>query len=109
IFVAESKKQDLTKFVRLALEVMDLLSQRTEQGLVFHTDARLRPDGEKGLLVNTLKAFETYYLQRARLWEIQALTRTRVIAGDAALGVQFQALAARLTDFRAPVAGLTAY
>jgi len=23
-------------------------------GMVFHTDARLRPDGEKGLLVNTL-------------------------------------------------------
>ena len=36
------------------VEVMDLLSARTEQGVVFRTDARLRPDGEKGLLVNTL-------------------------------------------------------
>ena len=31
----------------------------------------------KGLLVNTLDAYEEYYRQRAQLWEIQALTRTR--------------------------------
>ena len=65
---------------------MDLLSSRTEQGVVFHTDARLRPDGEKGLLVNTLDAYEEYYRRRAQLWEIQALTRTRPVAGDSKLG-----------------------
>jgi glutamate-ammonia-ligase adenylyltransferase len=66
---------------------------------LFHTDARLRPDGEKGLLVNTLAAYEEYYRKRAQLWEIQALTRTRPVAGDLKLGDQFQKLAARLTDF----------
>ena len=84
---------------RLAVEVMELLSRRTEQGMVFHTDARLRPDGEKGLLVNTLAAYEEYYRQRAQLWEIQTLTRTRPVAGDLKLGEQFQKLAATLTDF----------
>ena len=73
---------------------MDLLSSRTEPGLVFHTDARLRPDGEKGLLVNTLAAYEEYYRQRAQLWEIQSLTRTRPVAGDLKLGERFQQLAA---------------
>jgi glutamate-ammonia-ligase adenylyltransferase len=66
---------------------------------VFHTDARLRPDGEKGLLVNTLAAYGNYYRQRAQLWEIQALTRTRPVAGNLALGEKFQKLAAMLTDF----------
>jgi glutamate-ammonia-ligase adenylyltransferase len=66
---------------------------------VFHTDARLRPDGEKGLLVNTLAAYEEYYRQRAQLWEIQALTRTRPVAGNLALGEKFQKLAAVLTNF----------
>jgi glutamate-ammonia-ligase adenylyltransferase len=66
---------------------------------VFHTDARLRPDGEKGLLVNTLAAYEEYYRGRAQLWEIQALTRTRPVAGDLKLGEQFQRLAAALTNF----------
>ena len=100
VFVAEPKVKGLAKLQRLAVEVMDLMSRRTEQGIVFNTDARLRPDGEKGLLINTLDAYEEYYRRRAQLWEIQALTRTRPVAGDFKLGDRFQKLAARLTDFR---------
>src|SRR5208282_2198590 len=99
LFVTDVKAKELSKLQRLAVEVKDLLSRRTEQGMVFHTDARLRPDGEKGLLVNTLAAYEEYYRQRAQLWEIQALTRTRPVAGNLAVGEKFQGLAARLTDF----------
>jgi glutamate-ammonia-ligase adenylyltransferase len=109
LFVAEPKTKQLRPLVKLAQEVMDLVSSRTEQGLVFHMDARLRPDGEKGLLVNSLKAYEEYYRQRALLWEIQSLTRTRHIAGDAGTGKAFQQLAARLSDFRRPLEGLSAY
>jgi len=100
VFVADSKTKGLAKYQRLAVELMDLLSRRTEQGIVFNTDARLRPDGEKGLLVNTLAAYEEYYRNRAQLWEIQSLTRTRPVAGDLKLGESFQKLAAKLTDFR---------
>jgi [glutamine synthetase] adenylyltransferase / [glutamine synthetase]-adenylyl-L-tyrosine phosphorylase len=89
--------------------VMDLLSRRTEQGMVFHTDARLRPDGEKGLLVNTLSAYDDYYRHRAQLWEIQSLTRTRIVAGDLKLGQQFQKLAAALTNFPRPSQPLAAF
>ena len=48
LFVTDAKAKELPKLQRLAVEVMDLMSRRTEQGMVFHTDARLRPDGEKG-------------------------------------------------------------
>jgi glutamate-ammonia-ligase adenylyltransferase len=99
LFVTDAPTKELPKLQRLAVEVMELLSRRTEQGVVFHTDARLRPDGEKGLLVNTLAAYEEYYRQRAQLWEIQALTRTRPVAGNLALGEKFQKLAAVLTNF----------
>jgi glutamate-ammonia-ligase adenylyltransferase len=99
LFVTDAKAKELPKLQRLAVNMMELLSRRTEQGMVFHTDARLRPDGEKGLLVNTLAAYEEYYRQRAQLWEIQALTRTRPVAGNLALGEKFQGLVARLTDF----------
>jgi glutamate-ammonia-ligase adenylyltransferase len=81
---------------------MELLSARTEWGTVFQTDARLRPDGEKGLLVNTLEACEEYYRRRAGLWEIQALTRVRPVAGNLETGARFQRLAAELTNFTAP-------
>lgn len=99
VFVAPPGARNLARLQQLAVAVLELISRRTERGLVFHTDTRLRPDGEKGLLVNTLDAFEAYYRRRARLWEIQALTRTRPVAGDLALGRAFQEFAARLTNF----------
>jgi glutamate-ammonia-ligase adenylyltransferase len=109
VFVAGSRARNLPALGRLALEVLDLVSARTEQGMVFRTDARLRPDGEKGLLVNTLSAYEEYYRQRAQLWEIQSLTRTRPVAGDLKSGAQFQKLAAMLASFRQPSLPLAAY
>ncbi len=99
VFVTAAGAKGLPKLQKFAARVMELLSRRTERGLVCETDARLRPDGEKGLLVNTLAAYEEYYRQRAQLWEIQALTRTRPVAGDFELGEKFQKLAGELTDF----------
>jgi len=102
LFVADAGADKLPRLQRLAAELMELLSARTEPGAVFHLDARLRPDGEKGLLVNTLGACEEYYRRRAQLWEIQALTRVRPVAGDLELGARFERLAAALTNFSAP-------
>jgi glutamate-ammonia-ligase adenylyltransferase len=99
IFVAETRSAGLTRAQKLAAELMDLISRRTEHGQLFALDARLRPDGEKGLLVNTLAAYEDYYRQRAQLWEIQALTRTRPVAGEMEVGNEFQKIAMQLTDF----------
>jgi [glutamine synthetase] adenylyltransferase / [glutamine synthetase]-adenylyl-L-tyrosine phosphorylase len=99
IFVAEPGAKQLPKLQKLAIEVMDLLSTPTEHGLAFITDARLRPDGEKGLLVNALDAYEEYYRQRAQLWEIQALTRVRPVAGEPRLGEQFVKMTEQFTNF----------
>jgi [glutamine synthetase] adenylyltransferase / [glutamine synthetase]-adenylyl-L-tyrosine phosphorylase len=102
IFVARAKAKNLPTLQKYANEVMDLLSKQTENGMVFETDARLRPDGEKGLLVNTLDAYEEYYRKRAALWEIQSLTRIRPVAGDTEIGDKFQELATSLADFSRP-------
>ena len=99
LFVAPAGAKNLPACQALAAAVMDLLSRATELGYVFRVDTRLRPDGEKGLLVNTLDACEDYYRRRAALWEIQALTRVRPIAGDMTLGAQFQQLAGALANF----------
>jgi glutamate-ammonia-ligase adenylyltransferase len=109
VFVADSKVKNLSELQRVAAEVMELFSRRTEEGIVFHIDARLRPDGEKGLLVNTLAAYEEYYRKRAQLWEIQVLTRSRPVAGDLALGEKFQKLAALLANFSKPSRPLAAF
>jgi glutamate-ammonia-ligase adenylyltransferase len=109
IFVTDDKTKNLRKLQQVAIDVMDLLSARTELGIVFQTDARLRPDGEKGLLVNTLAAYEEYYRKRAQLWELQALSRNRPVAGDPKLGERFQQLAAALTNFSKPNLPIAAY
>jgi glutamate-ammonia-ligase adenylyltransferase len=108
-FVAPDRVRELPKQQKLAAELMELLSTPTEFGVAFVTDARLRPDGEKGLLVNTIQANGEYYERRAALWEIQSLTRTRFVAGDAKVGKEFQAMALTLTNFskRPPVAAFT--
>ncbi|MFN0069146.1 MAG: hypothetical protein ACKVYV_16110, partial [Limisphaerales bacterium] len=110
MFVApDAAKKNLPRLQPLAVAVLDLLSTRTEAGAPFVTDTRLRPDGEKGLLVNTLAAHEDYYRRRAQLWEIQSLTRARAVAGDAATGEKFARLAAALTDFRQRPEGVAAW
>lgn len=109
IFVADNKARNLASLQKLAAEVMELLSERTEHGTTFETDARLRPDGTKGLLVNTLKAYEDYYRNRAQLWEIQALTRIRPVAGNTIVGDAFKQLAADLTNFSKPPSPLAAF
>ncbi|MEY2408231.1 MAG: [glutamine synthetase] adenylyltransferase / [glutamine synthetase]-adenylyl-L-tyrosine [Verrucomicrobiota bacterium] len=108
LFVAENAtRTKLPRLQKLAVGIMEMLSSPSEFGVAFVTDARLRPDGEKGLLVNTLAAYESYYRVRARLWEIQALTRVRAVAGNAVVGQNFERLAAELSDFR-PLAGVRA-
>jgi glutamate-ammonia-ligase adenylyltransferase len=67
--------------VRAAQHLTVAMAQTTGEGSIWTLDARLRPDGEKGSLSSSLTAYETYYQTRAQLWEAQALTRARPIAG----------------------------
>jgi [glutamine synthetase] adenylyltransferase / [glutamine synthetase]-adenylyl-L-tyrosine phosphorylase len=56
-------------------------------------DAGLRPEGRQGPLVRTLAAYRAYYQRWSAPWEAQALLRAEPVAGDAALGGAFMAMA----------------
>jgi len=109
MFVAPPQAKNMAELQHFAVDVMELLSSQTELGVAFATDALLRPDGEKGLLVNTLPAYEDYYRHRAQLWELQAISRTRVIAGPAQLGQRFEEFVRAVTDFRQAPSRVAAY
>ena len=109
IFVADSNVKNLAALQKLAVELIDLLSSRTEHGVTFDADARLRPDGEKGLLVNTLDGYADYYKKRAMLWEIQSLSRFRAVTGNAATIKSFAQMARQATDFSTPRHDIAAY
>ncbi|SDK16121.1 glutamate-ammonia-ligase adenylyltransferase [Methylophilus rhizosphaerae] len=62
----------------------------TNAGLLYETDLQLRPDGSSGLLVSSIHAFGDYQRNKAWVWEHQAITRARFVAGDALVGEQFE-------------------
>jgi glutamate-ammonia-ligase adenylyltransferase len=92
--------------IRAAQHLMVAMAQTTAEGSIWTLDARLRPDGEKGILSCSLTAYETYYQTRAQLWEAQALTRARPIAGP--LQNEFMDLAKRVWGIAAQRADLFA-
>ena len=79
-------------YTRLAQRTNTWLSSQTSAGILFETDLRLRPNGDAGLLANSVESFRDYELQHAWVWEHQALTRARFVAGDAAVGERFEAI-----------------
>jgi glutamate-ammonia-ligase adenylyltransferase len=78
---------------RAARALLATLSEPTEDGIVFRTDANLRPEGRQGPLTRTLASYRAYYDDWARTWEFQALVKARPVAGDLELGARFMAVA----------------
>ena len=78
-----------TFYARLTQRLIHVLTTMTSQGALYEVDPRLRPDGSKGVLVNTLDGLGEYMRDKAWTWEHQALVRARAVAGDPALGQRF--------------------
>jgi len=79
-----------TFFTRLGQRMIHIMTAQTTLGALYEVDMRLRPSGNSGLLVSTLKAFADYQQNRAWTWEHQALVRARVVAGDSELAAAFE-------------------
>lgn len=80
-----------SRFVhRFAQKLLHCLTAPTYLGPLYEIDMRLRPSGNAGTLVASLRAFEDYQRKRAWVWEHQALVRARAVAGDADLAQRFE-------------------
>ena len=77
-------------YARFAQRINNWFNSLTSAGLLYETDLQLRPDGNSGLLVSTVDAFKDYQLDKAWVWEHQAITRARFIAGDKEIGKAFE-------------------
>ena len=76
-------------FARLGQRIIHILTSKMASGELYETDMRLRPSGNSGLLVSSLKAFQDYQENNAWNWEHQALVRARVVAGCPRLARRF--------------------
>ncbi|MBT8088504.1 MAG: bifunctional [glutamate--ammonia ligase]-adenylyl-L-tyrosine phosphorylase/[glutamate--ammonia-ligase] adenylyltransferase [Gammaproteobacteria bacterium] len=74
---------------RLVRRLVHFLTTQTASGALYEVDTRLRPDGQKGLLVTSIDAFERYQENNAWTWEHQALLRARAVAGSDAIAAEF--------------------
>ncbi len=91
VFLYDDKEPDaIDTYPRLAQRVNKWLTAYTSAGTLYETDFRLRPDGEKGELALPITPFAEYQKNRAWVWEHQALTRARWVAGDEELGRTFE-------------------
>ena len=71
---------------RLARSLAQVMQDRTDDGYVFRTDFRLRPDSGASPLALSVQAAEAYYESMGQSWERAALIKARPVAGDLEVG-----------------------
>ena len=93
-------------FARLGQRLIHLLSARTAAGTLYEVDMRLRPDGASGMLVSKIKSYKEYQLNKAWVWEHQALVRARAITGDPLIIQQFNEIRINVLTQAREISGL---
>ena len=78
-----------TFFVRFTRRLVQLMQDVTEDGYVFRTDLRLRPDPRATQAAISIEAAGIYYENQGQNWERAAMIKARAAAGDVALGEEF--------------------
>lgn len=68
-----------------------VMTHRTADGVSFRVDTGLRPEGSSGPLTRSVDSYRAYWERWAETWELQAMMKARVVAGDDALGDEFLA------------------
>jgi glutamate-ammonia-ligase adenylyltransferase len=71
-------------FARLTQRLISAFTTRTNYGLLYEIDMRLRPSGRSGPVATRLDAFAQYQDFEAWTWEHMALTRARVVSSSPA-------------------------
>ncbi|CEK11333.1 bifunctional [glutamate--ammonia ligase]-adenylyl-L-tyrosine phosphorylase/[glutamate--ammonia-ligase] adenylyltransferase [Legionella hackeliae] len=92
VFIHAAASDEEALVTRLTQKILHMLTTRSQSGILYAVDTRLRPSGEAGLLVSHIEAFIEYQLHHAWTWEHQALIRTRVLVSDKRLTQAFRQL-----------------
>ncbi len=71
-------------FARLTQRLISAFTTRTNYGVLYEVDMRLRPSGRAGPVASRIDAFAEYQEHEAWTWEHMALTRARVISATPA-------------------------
>ena len=78
-------------FARLTQRLISALTVRTNYGVLYPVDMRLRPSGRSGPLATQIDGFISYQEREAWTWEHMALTRARIVYGPPAFSARVEA------------------
>ncbi|GKY88950.1 glutamine-synthetase adenylyltransferase [Sinisalibacter aestuarii] len=79
-------------FSRLTQAMVTALTAPMPEGKLYEVDMRLRPSGRQGPVATSIDSFRAYQRDEAWTWEHLALTRARLVAGDAGIGAEVEAV-----------------
>ncbi|HVV40087.1 MAG TPA: bifunctional [glutamine synthetase] adenylyltransferase/[glutamine synthetase]-adenylyl-L-tyrosine phosphorylase [Nitrobacter sp.] len=71
-------------FARFTQRLISAFTTRTNYGVLYDVDMRLRPSGRAGPVASHIDAFADYQDKEAWTWEHMALTRARVVSASPA-------------------------
>nr|MBA3536727.1 bifunctional [glutamate--ammonia ligase]-adenylyl-L-tyrosine phosphorylase/[glutamate--ammonia-ligase] adenylyltransferase [Tatlockia sp.] len=92
VFVHAALAGEENLVTRLSQKIMHMLTTRSQAGVLYSVDTRLRPSGAAGLLVSPIDAFVDYQKTHAWTWEHQALLRARIITANTRVRKAFKKL-----------------
>ncbi|WP_374643748.1 glutamine-synthetase adenylyltransferase [Tabrizicola sp.] len=95
-------------YSRLTQALVTALTAQMPEGRLYEVDMRLRPSGRAGPVATALASFTTYQETEAWTWEHLALTRARVLAGEASLAGEVEAFRRALLRAKGQGAGVRA-
>jgi glutamate-ammonia-ligase adenylyltransferase len=79
-------------FARFTQRLISAFTTRTNYGVLYEVDMRLRPSGRAGPVASHVKSFAAYQDLEAWTWEHMALTRARVISSSPEFRAQIEAI-----------------
>lgn len=79
-------------FARLTQRLISAFTTRTNYGVLYEVDMRLRPSGRAGPLASRIDSFAEYQEHEAWTWEHMALTRARVISASPQFRAKIEAV-----------------
>jgi glutamate-ammonia-ligase adenylyltransferase len=82
VFLYRGSPEDGPRFERAGRRLIQILSERTEDGFVFRVDMRLRPYGSSGPLACSFDALDQYFVTQGREWERYAWIKARALTGN---------------------------
>lgn len=91
VYVFRDGGEDI-RLSRVCEALTRAITDRMGRGQLYRVDLRLRPYGGTGPVVCSMRAVESYYDLYAEQWEIQALLRSKPIAGPPELFERWEAM-----------------